>query len=142
MKKRKNNLLFMGLLGMVAILIFVSFSMTLRNVAIETKEVEVTFEVGDELAVDVNQSILTLGVLTEGTTILRNVLLRNGKDYPVKVITSASTDIREHVFVEEVFYAAAGETIEVPVSVSIEQGKEHGKYSGKIYFEIYKTEGG
>ena len=138
-KKIKENIFYYIILFIIVILVAFSLYIWMSR-PLKVQTLDVSFTVGDTIGVDLNSSLVSFGrVLREGSAV-RNVIVKNEYDYPVKIDIFVSKDISEYVSVSSYFVILPGEEIRIPINLKIPEDMEFGEYSGKIKFEFIKSE--
>ncbi len=138
-KKRdiiKRELIFFGLLAVV----FVLFSYWWFSGPVETRVIDVNFEVGDSLGVVVGED-LDFGRVFRGSSSTKIVNLENGHDFPLMVRVLVGEGVRDFIFVEPEIILQLGENYGLHVNLGLPEDIEFGSYSGKMKLEFREFEG-
>jgi len=116
----------------------VSLVHTIKNLPLEIKEVEVSFEVGGFMGIDLNNESLTFGVLVPGYSAERKIHFKNNYEFPVYIEPVFSKEVERFLSSGQIYFLGVDEELNIPITLRIPQEEEFGNHSGFIKFKIYE----
>jgi hypothetical protein len=139
-KSRQMNRNFFAVASLIlvvsSIFLAVAFTGFVRSLPLESKEVDVSFEISDVLGVDLNTSALTFGTVVPGYSLERNVIIQNRNDFPVEAIVRFSADIDRFLSAPEKTLILPGEEKAISVTLVISKDEKFEAHSGTAIFEM------
>jgi len=136
MIKNKNYLLIIFLF-FISFLIFLFTLYFYSTVILEKKEIITTLSIGNIIAFDLNQTILSFGTIISNASSHKNLIIENNYDFPIKVKFKVEGDIEEFLVFDEIINLEIGEKKIVSIN-TIPINKDSGSYSGKIIIVVSK----
>ena len=139
--KRKQNKKFDLLIYVLLIINFILLFIILFNYSnrpLEVRDFDVSFIVGPITGFDVNNSLLTYGEITPGSTSVRRITIENNYDFPIRVKVYVSDNLEDFISADSDFVVQSKEKRSLPVALYVKEGTPFAKYSGKIVFELRK----
>jgi hypothetical protein len=101
-------------------------------VVLERNEIHVTLQIGNVTGFDLNKTILSFGSLSNGSSISRNLILKNNYPFPVKTELGCRGNICNFLVFERGFFVEEEKTRVIPVSTIRISNESYGNYSGNI----------
>ena len=84
MKEKRNKLLILGVAAAL-ILFVIAAAIFVSRLPLESRTLDVRFEVSDKLGADLNDSALTFGKLFPGSSAVRKLEVANNRNFPVEI---------------------------------------------------------
>ncbi len=136
----KSKIIFYSVIFMfvLSLLLFLIALYINSNVILERREIPATLIVGDTAGFDVNDSLLTFGVITYGTSSQKTLIAENNYDFPIRFEFSVKGNITQFLIFDKVIYLEGGEKKSVSISTIIPSNEEYGIYSGTMIIIIKK----
>ncbi len=134
-KSKKTNYLLLA--GIVILVLFSIWTFRLRP--IETRTLEVNFSVGSLTGITVETDKLYFGRIIPGGSAERVINIENGYGYPLKLKISATSNIKNYIFIDRDFVIAPGSTAKIPITLNLPEDMPYGDYAGKIRFDLIKA---
>jgi len=135
--EERNNLviylLFILSFALILTLFYINFSQP-----IETKEIDVKFEIGDSFGILISDE-LDYGRVLPGSISSKSVNITNEHNFPLKAKILISSDISDFVFGDSELVLNSGETKRVFFDLYAPYDSSFESYSGKIKFEFRKN---
>jgi hypothetical protein len=132
--QKEKRWFFIGLI----IIAIVLFSYLWFSGPIETKVIEVKFEVGDSLGITADDA-LNFGKIPAGSSSIKTANLENSYQFPLAVSVLVSQEIKDFVFIKQDAIIQPGKLSSLPIKLVLPDNLEAGHYSGKIKFEFRKA---
>lgn len=119
--------------------IFVSFSLTFLFYTSyfiqDVQELDMKLKIGDVVGLDTNTSVISFGIVLQGGSAQRYIILENMKDEPLRVHTKKSGEMAEWVYLsEDNFILEPKERKELIATAIPPKDAEKGAYKGKVRF--------
>ncbi len=131
----QKSLRILTLLFITTALIIIFHSLFLVNANL-VKELQVKFETGKKIGIDVNNTALTFGIVPPGSTSTRELILTNTINKDLKIILKAEGPTKDFIsFQENNFLLKSSETKKIFVYTTAPLTDENKIYTGivKIY---------
>lgn len=124
---------------LILITILISFSLTslfyTSYIIQDVQELDMKMKIGDVVGFDTNTSVISFGIIPEGGSSQRPIILKNLKDKPLKTYIKKSGEMAKWVYIpEENFILKANETKELIFTAIPTKDAEKGAYKGKVNF--------
>ncbi len=122
----------------VSILLLGYILLTAHAIPFEVIEIDVKFSVAENIGFDLNSSTLSYGKLVRESSATRTILVENSHNFSLRVEILVSEEIAGLISYDiQSDVVAAGEKVDVPVTLSVPADKALGDYEGKIRIEFY-----
>ena len=126
---KKKLTIFLLILSLV---MFLSVLYINSKIVLKKEEIIATLMVGDKAGFDTNNTALTFGMITSGSSSSRNLIIENTYNFPIKCEFSVEGDIRRFLVFDEVVYLDIGEEKTVSIGTITATNESYGNYSGKM----------
>ena len=137
-RKRKNNFLNLMLIMIALILIIVS-AYQFYNKPLETRFFEIKFIVGSNPGIGIFPEELHFGKLTPGGAAIKTITLKNDYKFPIKMQILLSDNLQNLISFNDISPSIMpGESILLPVTLSIPRNMSYGNYTGRMMLEFKK----
>ncbi len=136
MNEKRNKLLIFGVAAAL-ILFVIAAAIFVSRLPLESRTLDVRFEVSDKLGADLNDSALTFGKLFPGSSAVRKLEVANNRNFPVEIEFFASEEIASFLIAENKTLPA-GENFSIPITLIIPKEMPYGNYSGKLRMVVTK----
>jgi len=142
-KVGKNKVFFLdfnnyALILIVLTVVLLAFSFYSAPKIVAEKNLEVKFLVGQEYGLDLDNSVLTFGMVVPGGSMTRKLQIENNYEYPVKVKIFISESIKPLISVDSEVTLPSGENITLPVSLNVPSDMIYGEYTGNLVLKMFK----
>lgn len=135
--KKKIYLIFGLFIGFLLIVnLFVLF-----NKPLERQIMNVKFEVGDSLGLNVEKEYLDFGKVFLNSKVTKNIVMDNNYDFPVKVKIRMRGEATHYLYGSPEILLDINETKEYEVLLVTASEMEYKDYEGKLIFDFYKLRG-
>lgn len=125
------------LFALSLVLFFMSFYANTLSV-LQKKEIPVSLRIGDTPGIDVNNTALTFGTVSPGSSIQRNLIIQNDYPFSLQVELEVQGDLERYLSFEKVIFLDINEKKEVPIRATVSNGEEFVNYTGKIIIVFKK----
>ncbi len=133
MKIRKNKYLLFSIIVFFLSLLFFVFAILLnQSLMLEKKEISAILKVGNIAAFNLDNSTLSFGTITPGTTSSRNFEIENNYPFIIVAHLDSVGNISRFLTFEKKIKILPKEKKIVNIGTILPVEKDHGGYSGKM----------
>ena len=135
MEKEGNNLFFISLFIIAALVLIFSF---IHTMPIERKVIGTRFIIGESPGFDLNASEIVFGRVPPGGSSHKRIFIGNEYNFTIIVRAVPSSEIASFVTLESPIIIQPGDSGVVNANLNVPQEATFGSYSGQVTFEIRK----
>ena len=130
---------FVLVISILFLIISISFSSYLiLSKPIETRLIQVEFNVGSNIGFDINSTALKFGKVPKGASATRTLNVMNNHDFPIEVNLAADKNISDLISVDKNYVILPGQYAQIQVTLTIPKEYVNGEHTGVIILEINK----
>ncbi|GBE19424.1 MAG TPA: hypothetical protein ENG87_03080 [Candidatus Pacearchaeota archaeon] len=118
------------LIFIISLILFLALLNVRSNVILDKNKVHVKLNIGNSSGFDVNETALTFGTITPGSSAQRSIVVENNYNFPIKSILKIKGDVAEYLIFENIVSLDAGEKEIISVAAVAPQDASYGNYSG------------
>lgn len=138
---RKVKLNFYNIVYVLFFIIIILFLIDFfiqQNKSFEEINIDLKVEVGQDIGIIINDSIVDFGILPRGLNSNKKVILYNDFNFPVKVKAFVNGNISDYIFGEsEVFLLSNSQEV-YNIELYLPENMEKLIYTGNLLFKFYK----
>lgn len=144
MKKRKSkkqnkksiNKIIVGMIIVLVLLAAISV-LTSDDEPLQSKEIRVTFAVGDKFGIIINKTDLDFGILIQDSSVSKEIVLQNQYDFPVRVEVAIDPAFENYLFGRTNILLQPDEEYVYNIGLIIPRDAEKREYEGFIRFDFF-----
>lgn len=137
---RKKNRIYMLFIILAVLLIIFSFYLFL-SIPVKTFFLDAYFTAGDRIGVGIgNDKELNFGIIYPGANVIREAIVENDFDFPVRIDVSATPEIEEFLFISmnNEIIQPGGESL-ITFNLVVPRGLELGNYAGIVRVDLRRV---
>lgn len=135
--KRNKKLNYLLLIIALILIIFTIWTWVSKPLKIDILDVK--FEVGEITGIDIDSSKLNFGRILKDSSVVRNVVVENEYEFPVKIDIFVTKNIHDYLFLNSKVVLPSKEDIKIPITLYVPKNIELGNYSGQIKFRFKRN---